>query len=192
MCCTPSRRSRSTRPRQYRLRFTPAKGNPAIGCSRPKCVLARRSAATLRRFLLLLESVAQRALIQVPPFVRVQARRRSIHYRKSGAVRPRKMKTIATTVLAVLFGTSLAFSHQMEGGSTEGLFGLKSDGFPVPAVKSAIRNSATTNRRRPRQPTNITITSAKPSRKTATTERKYENNKTTGDGALRCHRFNRH
>ena len=37
------------------------------------------------------------------------------------------MKTIATTVLAVLFGTSVAFAHQMEGGSTEGLFGLKAE-----------------------------------------------------------------
>ena len=38
-----------------------------------------------------------------------------------------KMKTIAATILTALFGTSLAFAHQMEGGSTEGLFGLKAE-----------------------------------------------------------------
>src|SRR5256885_10269890 len=37
------------------------------------------------------------------------------------------MKKIAAIVLTVLFGTSLVFAHQMEGGSTEGLFGLKAE-----------------------------------------------------------------
>jgi hypothetical protein len=37
------------------------------------------------------------------------------------------MKTIAATILAALFGTSLLFAHQMEGSSTEGLFGLKAE-----------------------------------------------------------------
>jgi hypothetical protein len=37
------------------------------------------------------------------------------------------MKKIAATFLAVLFGTSLTFAHQMEGGSTQGLFGLKAE-----------------------------------------------------------------
>src|SRR5437870_4454538 len=37
------------------------------------------------------------------------------------------MKRIATAASTVLFGTSLAFAHQMEGGSTQGLFGLKAE-----------------------------------------------------------------
>ena len=37
------------------------------------------------------------------------------------------MKKIAATILAVLFGTSLTFAHQMEGGSVKGLFGLKAE-----------------------------------------------------------------
>lgn len=37
------------------------------------------------------------------------------------------MKMIAAIILAALFGTSLVFAHQMEGGSTEGLFGLKAE-----------------------------------------------------------------
>lgn len=37
------------------------------------------------------------------------------------------MKSIAATILATLFGASLAFAHETEGGSTEGLFGLKAE-----------------------------------------------------------------
>ncbi len=37
------------------------------------------------------------------------------------------MKTIAATVLATFLGASFAFAHQTEGGSTEGLFGLKAE-----------------------------------------------------------------
>jgi hypothetical protein len=37
------------------------------------------------------------------------------------------MKTIAATILATLLGASLALAHQTEGGSTEGLFGLKAE-----------------------------------------------------------------
>jgi hypothetical protein len=37
------------------------------------------------------------------------------------------MKKKAAVILTVIFGTTLAFAHQMEGGSTEGLFGLKAE-----------------------------------------------------------------
>ncbi len=37
------------------------------------------------------------------------------------------MKTIAAIILVSLFGTSFALAHQMEGGSTQGLFGLKAE-----------------------------------------------------------------
>jgi hypothetical protein len=37
------------------------------------------------------------------------------------------MKTITATVLATFLGASFAFAHQTEGGSTEGLFGLKAE-----------------------------------------------------------------
>src|SRR6266487_2162781 len=40
-------------------------------------------------------------------------------------MRPQNMKLFVTTVLAVVLGASAAFAHQMEGGSKEGLFGLK-------------------------------------------------------------------
>ena len=37
------------------------------------------------------------------------------------------MKKIAAIILVVFFGMSLTFAHQMEGGSTQGLFGLKAE-----------------------------------------------------------------
>lgn len=37
------------------------------------------------------------------------------------------MKRLAVAILALLFGTSLGFAHEMNGGSTEGLFGLKAE-----------------------------------------------------------------
>jgi len=37
------------------------------------------------------------------------------------------MKKIAATLLVILAGTGAAFAHQMEGGSTEGIFGLKAE-----------------------------------------------------------------
>jgi len=37
------------------------------------------------------------------------------------------MKKLAAILLAVLFGTGLVCAHQMQGGSTKGLFGLKAE-----------------------------------------------------------------
>jgi hypothetical protein len=40
-------------------------------------------------------------------------------------IAPQNMKAIAAIILVVLFGTCATFAHNMEGGSTKGLFGLK-------------------------------------------------------------------